>query len=371
MKPQRTQKNAEMNNPIQHRERWKIQDGIEFMGDCAYDRGKLVLQDKEGIYWVGGAGYYLSPKGRETPFCQGLPMMRPDYDLARRANGTWEVVKTEVRDLKSELTAQFFSELCLRFYDAVASYEGYLAMGAMFAYSAAPEIYDQYGLFPGLWVHGQMSSGKTKVVEWLMRIRGFNRSQGVSLQEGTPVGLLCDNENYSNEPVWVDEYQPAQIKPEKEAILQDAYNRGVSSKWLPPDAVQRTMRTSFIVSGESTSSKAALRSRYAHIQVSAAKRKQHLGDKEREHLEWMEASKEAFFVLGRFLHEHRAEFVGLVQDHLEEWLSSPQAQSLNEREKMVHGIDWASWQAMAGLIAAKQKAESGKQKSKNLSGVCD
>ena len=137
-------------------------------------------------------------------------------------------------------------------------------------------------------------------------------------------------------------------------------------EFLPPDAVQRTMRTSFIVSGESTSSKVALRSRYAHIQVSAAKRKQHLGDKEREHLEWMEASKEAFFILGRFLHEHRAEFVGLVQEHLEEWLSSPQSQSLNEREKMVHGIDWASWQAFAGLIESKVSGLKSKVSEKNI-----
>ena len=134
----------------------------------------------------------------------------------------------------------------------------------------------------------------------------------------------------------------------------------MSSKWIPPDNIQRTMRTSFIVSGESTSSNAALRSRYPHIQASAAKRKEHLGDKERGHLQWMEASKEAFFILGRFLHENRAEFVGLVQTLLDDWLSSPQMQVLNEREKMVHGVCWASWQAMTALIQSKIGASGSK-----------
>ena len=340
-----------MKNETHSETKWKVLSGICFKGDCAYADGKLILPDEDGIYWWQNEGYYPSNKGRETPFSQGKAMLRPGWNLVRREDGTWTVSKRAA--LSIELLAQFYAQVCQRFFDAVAGYEGYLGLGTMYSYSAAPEIFEHYGLFPGLWVHGQMSSGKTKFIEWLMRIRGFNRTAGISLMEGTAVGLLCDNENYSNEPVSVDEYHQGQIKPEKEAILQDAYNRQMSSKWIPPDGIQRTMRTSFIVSGESTSSNAALRSRYPHIQVSAAKRKEHLGDKEREHLQWMEASKEAFFILGRFLHENRAEFVGLVQTNLEDWLSSPQTQALNERERMVHGICWASWQAMTVLIQSK------------------
>jgi hypothetical protein len=163
--------------------------------------------------------------------------------------------------------------------------------------------------------------------------------------------LLCDCENYSNQPLWCDEYRQGKINEDKEAILRDGYNRQPPIKWTPPGEVQRQMKTSFIVSGESTSADAALQSRYPHVQISKTARL-------KNHLEWMQANKRYFFVLTRLVYEQRAEFVSLVQRLLEDWLKTPEMAGMNERERMVHGIDWASWQALCTLLDSHEAVET-------------
>ena len=141
------------------------------------------------------------------------------------------------------------------------------------------------------------------------------------------------------------------MDPGKEAVLRDAFNRQPAVKWSP-DGVQRVMRTSFLVSGESTSRDAAFRSRFPHIQVSASNRKAN-------HLEWMDGQKGNFFLLGRLLLERRQEYVGLVLANLDEWMHAPQTAKLPQRERLVHGIDWAAYEALAQLLGANTVAQGG------------
>ncbi len=188
-----------------------------------------------------------------------------------------------------------------------------------------------------------MGSGKTQVTEWLMAIQGFNVSAGIGLLKGSAVGLLIQSENYSNLALWVDEFREGKVHDDKVAILRDAHNRVPPEKWSP-DGVQRRMKTSFVVSGESTSSDAATRSRYPHIQVAANKR---LGN----HLDWMTEHKECLVVFWRLLMERRAEFVERFRFNLTEWLDAPGLKGMSEREKRVHGIDYAAFMGMESLVA--------------------
>lgn len=330
---------------------------IWFCDECAYaspmlsanatgptPESQLLLPDNDGVYWLEGEGYYLNRKGRETNFGQGRPRMRPE-STTREVLGAGE---SKLSD--RELLRDFYHDINLRLCETLGDHQGSMAMGAILAYSAGPEIFREYGLFPGLFIHGQMESGKTKLTEWLMHVRGFERSSGIGLLKGTPVGLLCEAENYSNEPIWADEYRQGKVSEDKEAVLRDAYNRQPPVKWSA-DGVQRLMKTSFVVSGESTSSDSATRSRFPHIQVSAAKRKAN-------HLVWMEANKSKFFVIGRFVHEHRNEFVSHLRRFLNIWLQLPDLAGVNERERMVHGIDYASWMAMCQMLESHGPSET-------------
>lgn len=340
--------------------------GIWFCDECAYANGQCLMPDDDGIYWWEGEGYYLSQRGREGVFTQGRPKMRPelritDCDLAKENGGTPTAdvgatlpekkngrarggTRPKIRPAATdaELYRAFFDELCRKFYDTLGGYEGWLCLGAMFAYGAAPELFEDHRLFPGLWVHGQMSSGKTTVTEWMMAIWGFKVSAGIGLMKGTAVGLTQQCENYSNLPLWADEHRQGKVGDDKEAVLRDSFNRQSTVKWSP-DGIQRQMRTSFVVSGESTSSDAATRSRFPHVQVSAGSRKA-------DHLEWMTARKEYFFLFGRLLLERRAEFVTLLRGHLSDWLAAKELLGVSEREKIVHGIDWAAFMALTELL---------------------
>jgi hypothetical protein len=166
--------------------------------------------------------------------------------------------------------------------------------------------------------------------------------RGIGLLKGTAVGLLQQCENYSNLPLWADEYRQGKVDEAKEAILRDSYNRLPAEKWSP-DGIQREMKTSFIVSGESTPADAAFRSRFPLVQVAASKRLEN-------HYDWMQTQKENFFIFFRLLLERRSEFVVSMRTLLGEWLHSPQMAGVSERDKRVHGVVWASWQAMTLLV---------------------
>ncbi len=244
-----------------------------------------------------------------------------------------------------ELLSAFFWELCGRFRESLGGYEAWLWLGSMFSYAAAPEIYEYYSSFPGLWVHGEAASGKTTMGEWTMHTWGYSVHAGLDMiKNTTAVGMQMTAENYSNQPSWMDEYRDAKVDDAKLAILRSASNRGEQAKWTA-DGIQRQMKTSFMVSGESTSSDPATRSRYPHVQVSAKRRIAN-------HLDWFSKHQDYFFLFGRYLIEHRAEFVEIVMASLAEWKKTPELACINERDKLVHGVAYCAWRGMEALLGS-------------------
>ena len=77
--------------------------------------------------------------------------------------------------------------------------------------------------------------------------------------------------------------------------------------------MQRQIRTMPIVSGESTSSDGATRSRYPHVMISQQKRLVN-------HFEWMQTHQEFFFLISRELLVRRREFVALTIKQVDFWL---------------------------------------------------
>ena len=318
--------------------------GIWFFDECAIaPGGKILKPDDDGIFWFEGEGFFLNRKGRESEFKQGRPKMRAGITVLNCGIDHIGWTNKPQGETEDDHLRALFRELCQKFYETIGGYDAWLSLGAFFSYAAAPEIFDRYGLFPGLWVHGQMESGKTKVTEWQIAVWGFTLSAGIGIiQSATAVGMLQEAENYSNLPVWMDEFREREIESVKIAILRNAYNRQTQAKWSP-DGIQRNIKTAFIVSGESTSSDAAVRSRYPHVQISAARRLAN-------HLEWFTDNKRFFFLLGRFLLERREAFVQQTLFFLDQWLKSPGVAGLNDREKMVHGIDYAAWLALCAML---------------------
>jgi hypothetical protein len=327
-------------------------EGLWFFDDCAFARGKLLLPDEFNNYWLDGTGYCHADRGRETEFLQGRPKMHPGVKLADCDLSFDEWQMAPASNDEAALMVGFWREICRRLYETIGGFDSYLGLGWMLSFAAAPEIFRAFRLFPGCWVHGQMGSGKTSVVEWLMAIWGFVVQAGTG-KKATAVGLLQQGESYSNLPVWVDEFRQGETGEDVLGVLRDAFNRQSTPKWTQ-DGVLRKLRTAFVVSGESTSSDAATRSRYVHLQVSESRRiKNHYG--------WFSRHKGNFFHFGRLLMERRGEYVKVVLCYLRSWMNLCELANVNERHKIVHGVAWAGWMGMCALLDGQShEAKEGK-----------
>jgi len=319
-----------------------VEKGIWFFGDCAFDpHGNLLSPDEYGIYWYEEQGYMLSDRGRESVYLQGKPYLRPEFtpDPSR-----FRLLRQPADNSDREVAASFFSTLTPYLMQTTSDVEGCLLMGSFLAYGAAPEIFARYMCLPGLWGHGIQQSGKTTAISWLMNIWGFDRHAGLDLMKNTtPVGMQIAAAQYSNVPLWFDEYRSNM--PDLEAklgVIRSAFNRGEQAKFTA-DGNQREIRTAFIVSGEMTTSDSATRSRYPHVQFARTKWRAN-------HFEWFTEHKEFFFVLGRYIMRNRVTFARGVIRALRAWMDDAAGGGINERDKLVHGVSYAAWVAAAEVL---------------------
>jgi hypothetical protein len=337
--------------------------GIWFNHDCAFlANGEILLPDEDGVIRHDGEIYVLARKGREADFMHGRPKLRPNETLdgsepwlkAMESVRLVELDKSgwELASLALPVLAGFFRETCRRFNDTVGDMGGWLAVGSVLGYAIGPEFFGLWRCFPSIFIPGQMGSGKTSFTNWLMGIPGFEPTNGLTLSKGsrvTPVGLCQQLENYSYSPVWFDEYRQYEIADEKISIIRDAYDRQLAGKWTP-DGVQRVIRTTPIVSGETDTGDPATRSRYTHVQLSAARRRAN-------HLKWMRNNRPYFLFFWRHLMVNRPEFVKMAMSQAESWMDSADTQNIPDRSRLTYSLTYAAFTAASVLFNSHSAAE--------------
>lgn len=352
-------------------------EGIWFFGNCAFSGGQLLRPDDHGIYWLDGEGFLPSDHGREgAEFHQKLPMLFPDVRCESLTLDISDENRAAVRALSGEpppapvdappddalglsepaSVAMLFREATDRLRRTMGGTEAWCVAGCFAAYAAAPEIFQEYSLFPGLWLHGQAGSGKSTIAEWMMDFWGIHVQRGLNLKSSmvTAVGLMQAADQFSNLPVWADEFRNGEIAPDKMGVIHGAFNRSNAAKFNP-NKVQRVIRTAFLVTGESTSSDAALRGRYVHVQVSANRREKDAAGNDVNHAKWFTAHREHFYQFGQFLMRRREEFAELTLRLLKTWRET--AQGVSERDKLVYGVPYAAFTAMAHLLQSHSAQE--------------
>ena len=365
-------------------------DGIWFFGDCARMNGQWATPDSDNIYWhqhvdedgnLLESGYQVSSDGRENPFHQKKPMLHPLLKISEATltllpateigfdGQSGDAKKPELdldaparAALEGKIYTAFFREMCNRLKRIVGSDDALFLIGSFLSFAAAPELFEDLSQFPGLWTHGEANSGKSTILEWLMEIWGF-RVLGINLKgtNSTAVGLLQAADQYSNLPVWCDEFRDdkEQVGKDKLGVLHNGFNRGGQAKFNP-SGIQRSMRTTFVVSGESTTSESAIRGRYPHVQISKHLRQWAPGEQEKggkapsEDFLWFTKHRHYFFFFGRYVIEHREQFVNEVFKFFELWGH----ESIDPRCRVIHGIGYASWMAMVGMLGSHSGAEA-------------
>lgn len=305
---------------------------------CYAPDGQEVFAGRDGVIWVKGTagltqGYRLSETDHEGQgFHQKLPRMRPSVAYSE------------------EQTRALFVEVCQRMLETIGDYGGWLALGAILIYGAGPELYDLHTAFPGLWLHGEPGQGKSSVARWLLRLWGFSKETGLPLPDSTKVGVSIILQQYGNLPVWLEEYQPDCPKWMLDKI-KAAYNRESGAK-KTFDEGDRKIRAGAMITGVATCHQdAQVSSRYCHVLVSETRRKAN-------HYEWFEENSPLFYVLGRHILRHRAEYARLALEGMRSWMENKELGSaVSPRARLVHAAAYGGIYGLVGLLRSHGPAD--------------
>lgn len=326
-----------------------------FYGDVAMaDSVGEILPDEDKIFWYEGLGYKLGTRDQEgQEFCQKDPELHPKMnakDHLPHVDGVDPVVN-------------LFEEASIKMFETLGSEEGFLAIGMFLSYPAAPEIFRRFSGFPGLWLHGATGHGKSSVARWGLRFSGFSHiEKGVPLPDTSEVGASIAGQQYSNVPIWLEEFQP-NSRPGMIEKLKNFYGRESGLK-KRVDMDNRKILTAPIVSGIATSTDAQLKNRYVHIHVARQKR-------QADHFWWFEENSPKFFFVGRAIMRDRAKYAKLVLENLKEWFEDPLLASTDSRVKTAYGVGYAAFCAACQLFDSRLKGALPKLKQWMLKNVAE
>lgn len=339
--------------------------GIWFYNGCAIDGkgGPWLLPDADGIIWHEGLGYATSSKGRELDFAHGRPTMLLKRGEDNQAvvlpfepdKSEWQPESHEIHGggkSREALLGGFFREVCRRFYDTAGGPGGLMAVASVLGYAVGPEFFEQLGCLPSTFIPGEMGSGKTFFSNWLMGFQGYAPTKGLGLGKGSFVtvpGLCAQLENYSSLAVWFDEYREHEITPEKIAVIRAAYDRQLANKWTP-DGVQRVIRTTPLISGETTTSDPATHSRYMQLQLS---RQDRLAD----HLTWLRDNRGDFVRFWMYIMENRPLFIEMVMKNVAGWFTSKATENMPERSRATYALAYGTFMALVGIFESHTLTE--------------
>lgn len=315
--------------------------GLWFFGDCAFSpEGHILEADASNIIWHEGMGYQVDPsvEDRGTSFEQRAPLMLCAQETAANA---------------AKNPTDILHAMCGDLLEIIGDYDAWIFIGNLASYAIAPELIKYYGGHPGAWLYGVRGGGKTTIARWGMRIWGFGHLDGIAIDDRTtPVGMNRTLSQYSNLPVWFEEYRHSTVTPQKEAVLRGAFDRNSGAKGMP-DGSNRTKSakvfTTPIVTGESSSSDAATRSRYTQFNIAKSRRKP---GAENSYSRIQQDCKH-YYLIGKYILEHREEFWKLCEPEIRKWWEDNDAvkkQVADERVRYVYAVARASFLALAKML---------------------
>ncbi len=300
--------------------------------DRAYDDdGNLVLPDKNKVFWYNGTGYQT--------------------DFQRRLGEGFAMGAPVLGELDVEKAAKVFCLMSKHMFDVIGDFGGWLALGAVLAYPAHPEILATYKGAPGLWMTGKRGSGKSTILEWLMRIFGFPIGYIAINQSTTGNGVSRELSKYPCLPCCYDEFDDTTTQDAVKEIFKNSFNRSATLK-AAFDNSNRTRLvvpgTTPVVGGENGSRNSATRQRFTQVIVSEIRAKGTASTRLNE----MTALLPDIPNLGHFLIKNRKRYSSLVMSFLKAYVESGLVQDsiFSQRMRFVSGTPAAAWMAAAELL---------------------
>lgn len=332
-------------------------NGLWFTDDCVFaPDGTQILPDPDGIFWHRGKGYKFLRNPEDIPVCEeeqefrmkALPRMWPDLGLGFDAKDALCLNPNTPDDPVAlpELLGNFVLNLNASY----GGHDGAMLIGGTTAFFAGPDLFAEYNQFPGLWITGEKDSGKTYTARWLMGLHGATGiPSGLSFKTSTAVGMQIALGQLGNIPLWADEFRESELRDDSVVgVVHGGFNREVASKWAADGRI-RTIRTSLLITGESSCVNAATMSRFITVIAAKEKRQGTLAE-QRERLAWLQHHQRFFFIIGRMILRNRAKFVASVKQHLQNWQESSELVMVDPRARFTFGVSYASFMALNELI---------------------
>jgi hypothetical protein len=276
------------------------------------------------------------------------PHMYPGQGLVCDSHGKI-ILKQGAPDDPSALQ-DLLGNFVLSLSESYGGQDGEMLIGAMVSFYAAPELYAERNQFPGIWIHGEKGGGKTATAQWLLALFGFRHIEsGISFKTSSAVGMHIALGQYANIPVWGDEYKEGELyNPHIVGVIHGGFNREVASKWSV-DGRTRSIRTSLLVTGESTSSNAATMSRFVNV-IAAREKRAGTEEEQLRRLKWLQDHRQYLFAIGRKILRHRTTFVERFMVHLNDWERSTDLAQVEPRARFTYGVSYAGFMALNELI---------------------
>lgn len=340
-----------------------------FFDDMAILGDQEVERDAEGVFWFGNRGWTFLrdkkgfPMGDEDqPFAlRDLPKMHPGLGLRMELTGagasqTYGFSLAKGADDPDALR-QLLGELAACMEESFAERDGLLLLGAFVSYAAGPELYEMTSGFPGVWVVGEKGSGKTVSAKVAMAMWGYGRlDSATSLKSCTTVALIHSASQLANIPNWADEYIEAELKEVGvKKILHAGWGREIPGKHTM-DGVTRTIRTNFIVTGQTTCTDLATMDRYLTV-VAAKENWKGTVDQQVARHRWLLGHRPYYFAIVRAVLRRRKEFVATLQEVLERWERRPELSGAEQRSRFAHGVVLGALHALNRVIPFRTTVE--------------
>jgi hypothetical protein len=202
----------------------------------------IVLPDEHGVIWHEGIGY------KPAPFNSN----RHKADISLHTD------KFDYQDAFKRLLENW------------NCFEPALGLGWTIATIFSDVIWEQYNLFPIMFVGGIKEGGKTTLCEFLTAFCGTSKMVS-NAESTTAAGLMLAMGYYSNLPVWLDEYRTSKVTFDRNSIFRSIYNRQGAIKGIRNVLGQvriDPIRGTLIMSGEVSPDDSALLTRCIHIALS-------------------------------------------------------------------------------------------------------
>ncbi len=333
-----------------------IDSGLYILGDCAFGKKPfdVIFPDHENIIWNQGAGYRIDPDDLGE-FAHKIPPMFFQSDDDETPQQVFQKIMDDPEKEKQEVTA-ILEELIWNMMGTTGGLEGVLLVCAALAYAVAPETIKKHNSQHGIWLHGQAGSGKTDTARQLMCIWGYILSYDIpTMGEGTTnVGMDRLMSQYCSWMMHLDEFREDEANKAKVASLRNAYNRQSKKKGRMDQTKKTNSYTPLtmpIVTGESTTTDAATKSRFIGIILSAEKR-HGTPSEQADRYKNMMLNAEKYHRIGRWIMLNRKTFAKAVMAELAQFLSDEEVSKAipTARLRTTYGPAYAVYRSLDSIF---------------------